>query len=205
MKNLVHEWSKEAIIVIRLDHPQCPNLGQLWIQAEPSESQGRIISKKCFIKRPFIDFKCKLHNKLNLFNFKTSDQKPPLNSKTILCAHTPTPPPQYGKTFHRLWEEFVHSINSSTLQMGILLFDKDLRSQYGNTGNGVSSRGIQNYKGFSLKLNIHKEHYWILRIGIVGRCQKSQNLTFKVHFLCQKSSGYFSLNSLKNINLGAHF
>ena len=101
MKNLIHEWSQEAIMVIQLDHPQCPKLGQLWMQAEPSESQGRMISKHCFIKRPFIGVKCRLNNKLNFIQF--SD-----------IAHPPTPPPQHGKTFCRLWGEFVHSINSST-------------------------------------------------------------------------------------------
>ena len=36
--------------------------------------------------------------------------------------------------------------------------------------------------------------------------KKCQNLTFKVNFLCQKSSESFSIFfSLKNINLGAHF
>ena len=137
MKNLIHEWSQEAIIVIRLDHPQCPKLGQLWMQAEPSESQGRIIGKHCFIKRPFLDVKCKIHN------FKTLDKKPQLNAKTTLCAHTPTPPPHTGKTFRRLWGEFVHSINSSTLQMGILLPDEYLYWQNYNTGYGVSSPGMQ--------------------------------------------------------------
>ena len=36
--------------------------------------------------------------------------------------------------------------------------------QYGNTGCRVFKRGF--------KINIHKENYWILRIGIMGRCQK---------------------------------
>ena len=58
---------------------------------------------------------------------------------------------------------------------------------YGNTGYGVSSPGIQNQKDFCLKINISKGNFWILRIGIMGRCQKSQNLTFKVNFICQKS------------------
>ena len=93
MKNLIHEWSQEAIIVIRLDHPQCPKLGRLWMQAEPSESQGRIISKHCFIKRPFLDVKCKIHNKLNFIQFW--DIGP---AKTTLCAQTPSSPPPIAKT-----------------------------------------------------------------------------------------------------------
>ena len=37
--------------------------------------------------------------------------------------------------------------------------------------------------------------------------KKCQNLTFKINFLCQKSSKFFSIFffSLKNTNLGAHF
>ena len=87
MKNLIHEWSQEAIMVIQLDHPQCPKLGQLWMQAEPSESQGRMISKHCFIKRPFIGVKCRLNNKLNFIQF--SDIGP----ETTMCPppNSPTP------------------------------------------------------------------------------------------------------------------
>ena len=173
------------IIVIRLDHPQCPKLGRLWMQAEPSESQGRIISKDCFIKRPFID-RYKLHNKPNFIQFwdigpETRNHQ--LNAKTtlLMCpdqeivstTQTPSPPDPDGKTLHRLWREFVHSINSSTLQMGILLLDKYLRSQYGNTSYGVSSPGIQNYKGLCQQINLPKGNYWILRIGVVTSCQTS--------------------------------
>ena len=43
--------------------------------------------------------------------------------------------------------------------------------QYGNTGCRVFKRGIQNWKDFCLKINIPKENYWILRIGLMGRCQ----------------------------------
>ena len=35
-----------------------------------------------------------------------------------------------------------------------------------------SSGGVQNQKGFCLTINIHKGKYWILRIGVMGRCQK---------------------------------
>ena len=50
-------------------------------------------------------------------------------------------------------------------------------SEYGNTGYGVSSLGI-----FCLKIYIPKRNYWILRIGVVGRCQQCQNFTFNVNF-----------------------
>ena len=47
--------------------------------------------------------------------------------------------------------------------------------------------GIQNWKHFCLKINIPKGNCWILRIGV----KKCQNVTFKVNFLCQKSSKSF--------------
>ena len=50
---------------------------------------------------------------------------------------------------------------------------------------------IQKY--FCLKTNIPKENDSILRIGVVGRCKKCQNLTFKVNFLWKKSSKSFSI------------
>ena len=64
---------------------------------------------------------------------------------------------------------------------------------------------VQNWKEFCLKINISKENYWILRIGVAGRCQKKGlNLTFKVNFVCQKSLESFPFFSLKNTNLGVH-
>ena len=42
---------------------------------------------------------------------------------------------------------------------------------------------IQNWKDFCPKINISKGNYWILRIGVMGRCKKCFNLTFKVNFL----------------------
>ena len=73
---------------------------------------------------------------------------------------------------------------------------------YGNTGCGIFRRGIQNQKDFCLRINILKGIYGIMSFGLMVSCQ---NLTFKVNFLCQKSSESFStFFSLKNINLGAH-
>ena len=59
---------------------------------------------------------------------------------------------------------------------------------YGRTGCGVFKRGIQNQKDFCL-INILKGNYWIMSFGLMASCQ---NLTFKVNFLCQKSSESFS-------------
>ena len=43
---------------------------------------------------------------------------------------------------------------------------------YGNTGCGVFKWGVQNLKDFCLRINILKGNHWILRIGLMGRCQK---------------------------------
>ena len=42
---------------------------------------------------------------------------------------------------------------------------------YGNTGCWVYKQGVQNWKDFCPKINIPKGNYWILRIGVMGRCQ----------------------------------
>ena len=39
---------------------------------------------------------------------------------------------------------------------------------YGITSYGVSRPGIQNKKGFCIKINLPKGNYWILRIGLMG-------------------------------------
>ena len=58
---------------------------------------------------------------------------------------------------------------------------------YGNTGYGVSSPGMQNYKDFCQKINIPKRNYLILRIGEAVGVKR-----------CQKSSESFSIFSFKN-------
>ena len=40
-----------------------------------------------------------------------------------------------------------------------------------------SNGGVKNSKDFCLRINMLKGNYWILRIGLMGRCQKHQNLT----------------------------
>ena len=75
---------------------------------------------------------------------------------------------------------------------------------YGNMGYGVSSGGT-NKKDFCLRIKILKGNYWILRIVLMGRCQKCQNSTFKINFLYHKVSESFSFFSMKNMDLGAHF
>ena len=79
-------------------------------------------------------------------------------------------------------------------------FKKEIiRSGYGNTGCGVFKRGVQNWKYFCLKINIPKGNYWILRIGVMGRCQKlmlSKNVNnkkcaHKLIFFNEKNEKYF--------------
>ena len=82
----------------------------------------------------------------------------------------------------------------------------DINVQYCNTGCRVFNWGIQNWKDFCLKININ---YWILRIGLMGRCQKVQNhptsWLSKSIFYIKLSESFSIFFSLKNINLGAHF
>ena len=74
---------------------------------------------------------------------------------------------------------------------------------YGNMGCRVFKRGVQNWKDFCLKINVPKGNYWILRIGVIGRCQKVPKFDFQSQFSIPKIIGIF-LISLKNINFGAH-
>ena len=77
---------------------------------------------------------------------------------------------------------------------------------YGNTGCQVFMRGVQNWKDFCLKINIPKRNYWILRIGVMGRCQKVPKFDIQSQFSMSKIIGIFlNFFSLKNTNLGAHF
>ena len=48
----------------------------------------------------------------------------------------------------------------------------------GSTGCGVLKRGTQNKKDFCIKINIPKENYWILRIGLMGSLSSLQNSEF---------------------------
>ena len=44
-----------------------------------------------------------------------------------------------------------------------------------------SSEGYKIRKVFGWKSTVVKSNHWILWIGVMGRCQKGQNLTFKVN------------------------
>ena len=58
--------------------------------------------------------------------------------------------------------------------------------------------GIQNWKGICLKINIPKENHWILRIAVVGRCQKVPKFDFQSPFSMSKIIGIFLNFCIKN-------
>ena len=51
--------------------------------------------------------------------------------------------------------------------------------QYGNTGLEFSNGGYKIRKIFCLRINIFKENYWILRIGLMGASEVFKNQSFK--------------------------
>ena len=63
------------------------------------------------------------------------------------------------------------------------------------------SGGIQNWIDFCLKIDIPEGKYCILRIGVMGRCQKVLKFDFQSQFFYVKNNR----NLLKDINLGALF
>ena len=50
--------------------------------------------------------------------------------------------------------------------------EEHINKHTGNTGCQVFKCGLQNWKDFCLRINIHKGNYWILWIGVVMSCQK---------------------------------
>jgi hypothetical protein len=63
--------------------------------------------------------------------------------------------------------------------------------RYGNTGCGVFKGGIQNKKGFWLRINLLKFFFLILRIGVVERCQKVPKFDFQSQFSMANIIGIF--------------
>jgi hypothetical protein len=53
---------------------------------------------------------------------------------------------------------------------------------YGNTGCGVFKWGVQNYKGFCIRINILKGNYCVLRIGLLGASKVSKIRVLKIKF-----------------------
>ena len=94
----------------------------------------------------------------------------------------------------------MKSIQSNTVYSNALLCSSVMRVGSDTFGDPIFQKGLQN-QPFS----------WIISVlGCFAQlCQlvaKCEYWTFKVNFLCQKSSESFSIFfSLKNTNLGAHF
>ena len=80
-----------------------------------------------------------------------------------------------------LWNPWVLDYRSK-----LLLSYHFNAGNYANTGYGVFKGGIQNYKGFWLKSNTTKGNCWILRIDVVGRCQKVPIFYFQSQFSMSK-------------------
>ena len=62
---------------------------------------------------------------------------------------------------------------------------KIMRTSF-NWNMAVFKRGMQNSKDFCLRINILKGNYWILRIGLMGRCQKVPKFDFQSQFSMSK-------------------
>ena len=72
---------------------------------------------------------------------------------------------------------------------------------YGNTGCGVFKWGVQNWKGFCIRINILKGNYWMLRIGLMGASEVFKNQSFKNPlFSSSQKKKYLKLKSWLNFN-----
>ena len=80
------------------------------------------------------------------------------------------------------------------------------KEETGSTGCRVFKQGVQNWKDFCLKISIPKGNYWILRIGVMGRCQKMPNFDFRSQFSTSKIIRIILIIffSLKIINLESY-
>ena len=68
-----------------------------------------------------------------------------------------------------LYESIITVLNAL---LNVRNLDPPIHPDYSNTGCGDFKLGVKNQKDFCLRINILKGNYWILRIGLVGRCQK---------------------------------
>ena len=66
------------------------------------------------------------------------------------------------------WTKMEHyKVKNSNVQMW-LIDQSCIKLGYGNRVCGIFKGGIQNYKGFCIRINIPKGNFWILRIGLAG-------------------------------------
>ena len=104
-------------------------------------------------------------------------------------------PPQIFCTFrhhcHELIKLRAHVVHQNAFlpqffenSLATTFFDSvHIIGYHGNTVCGVFKRGIQNLKGFWLKI---KCYHWILWIGVTGRCQKVQKFDSQSQFFTSK-------------------
>ena len=83
----------------------------------------------------------------------------------------------------------------------------EIHTRYGNTGCGVFEGGIQNYKGFLLKINFSQMKLPNVENWSSGELSKVPKFDFQslLLLLCQQSSELFWFFPWKNTILGAHF
>ena len=78
----------------------------------------------------------------------------------------------------------IHICQSLFLKLRFLMM---LDFHYGSTGCQVFKQGVQNWKDVLLKINIPKGNYCILRIGVMGSCQKVPKCDFQSQFSTARS------------------
>ena len=86
-------------------------------------------------------------------------------------------------TLHTFFLPFLHRSPLLSTSKKLL---RNMYHSYGNTGCRVFKRGVQNLKDFYIRINILKGNYWILRIGLMGRCQKVSKFDFQSQFSVSK-------------------
>ena len=105
-----------------------------------------------------------------------------------------------AKTLKNIWKEAKRG--QWTVQIQRSAWTKTHLPQYGNTVCGVFKGGIQNQKGFWLKINCCQ----MKLLNFANWHQKVPKFDFQNQFFMSKIIWIF-LNSfsMKNTNLGAHF
>ena len=96
-----------------------------------------------------------------------------------------------------LYESIITVLNAL---LNVRNLDPPIHPDYSNTGCGDFRLGVKNQKDFCLRLNVLKGNDWILRIRLMGRCQKVPKFDFQSQFSMSKIIWIFlNLLSYKNI------
>ena len=101
------------------------------------------------------------------------------NLDTLSTSKWPSEP-QFCEKWTYIWPEMV--VEQSFMNLFYLETIYYIVSSicYGSTSCGVFQAGGTKLEMFLLKINVPKGNYWILIIGVMGRCQKLGNLEYKV-------------------------